>query len=206
MNPIQINLAKRRGNRLTDYAVIIVLISVLLATASANGYQYINMQKEIQKYDEILTRQHLIRQAAKRRSQRTRMQTLSTTEIEILKDKSELVNQIILEDIFTWTGLLDLLETTMPKSMIVSLMTASDNLSKLTLKGRVASTHELGLFLKKINTTDLFENSILSAISVATNDLKQANDHQTKTDIGYEIVIALHTDKMLAFVDGGHKK
>jgi len=206
MNPIQINLAKRRGNRLADYAVIIMIISVLVAFTGANGYQYINMQKEILKYDETLTRHHLIRQAAKRGSLKTRVQTLSATEIEILKDKSELVNRIILEDIFTWTGLLDLLETTMPKSMIVSLMTVSDNLSKLTLKGRVASTHELGLFLKKINATDLFENSILSAISVVTSDLKQANDNQTKTDIGYEIVIALHTDKMLAFVDGGRKK
>jgi hypothetical protein len=206
MNPIQINLAKPKVNRRTDFAVIIVMISVLLAFTGVNGYRYINTQKEIQRYDETLVRQQLIRQAAKQRSQKTQGLKLSATEIKNLKDKSEFVNRIILEDIFAWTGLLDLLETTMPQTMIVSLMATSDNLSELTLKGRVASTHELSLFLKKINAADLFNNSILSAISVAIDDLKQADNHPTQTDIGYEIVIALHTDKMLAFVDNSPKK
>ncbi len=205
MNPIKINLAKPRANQRTDYAVITVMISVLLAFAGTNGYQYINMQKEIRKYDETLARQYIVRQAAKQRSQKTRDMTLSATEIEILKDKSEFVNRIILEDIFTWTGMLDLLETTIPQTMIVNHLATSDNLSELTLKGRLASTQELGLFLKKINATDLFKNSILSAISVVINDLKKASN-QTQTAIGYEIVIALHTDKMLAFIDGGNKK
>ncbi len=205
MNPIIINLAKPKVNRRTDYAVLIVMISVLLALASTNGYRYINMQKEIRKYDETLARQYLIRQAAKRRSLKTHAQTLSATEIEILKDKSALVNRIILEDIVSWTGLLDLLEMTMPLTMIVNHFAVSDNLSKLTLKGRVASTHELALFLKKINTTDLFENSILSAISVVISDPKQAGSRLTETDIGYEIGIALHTDKMLAFIGGDRK-
>ena len=205
MNPIKINLAKPRANQRTDYAVITVMISVLLAFAGTNGYQYINMQKEIQKYDATLARQYIVRQAAKQRSQKIHDMTLSATEIEILKDKSEFVNRIILEDIFTWTGMLDLLETTIPQTMIVNHLATSDDLSELTLKGRLASTQELGLFLKKINAADLFKNSILSAISVVINDLKKASN-QTQTDIGYEIVIALHTDKMLAFIDGGNKK
>ncbi len=206
MNPIQINIAKPKVNRRTDFAVIIVIISVLLAFAGVNGYRYINTLKEIRKYDETLARQQLIRQAAKQRSQKTQGLKLSATEIKNLKDKSEFVNRIILEDIFAWTGLLDLLETTMPQTMVVSHLATSDNLSELTLKGRVASTHELSLFLKKINAADVFKNSVLSAISVAIDDLKQADNHPTQTDIGYEIVIALHTDKMLAFVDGGPKK
>jgi len=205
MNPIKINLVKPRANQRTDYAVITVMISVLLAFAGTNGYQYINMQKEIQKYDATLARQYIVRQAAKQRSQKIHDMTLSATEIEILKDKSEFVNRIILEDIFTWTGMLDLLETTIPQTMIVNHLATSDDLSELTLKGRLASTQELGLFLKKINAADLFKNSILSAISVVINDLKKASN-QTQTDIGYEIVIALHTDKMLAFIDGGNKK
>ena len=92
----------------------------------------------------------------------------------------------------------------MPQSMIVNRLATSDNLSKLTLKGRVASTHELGLFLKRINAADLFRNSILSAISVVISDQKQASDSQT--DIGYEIVIALNTPKMLAFIAGDRNK
>ncbi len=138
MNPIKINLAKPSVNRRADFAVIIVMISVLLAFAGANGYQYINTQREMRKYDEILARQHQIRQAAKQRSQKTRGLKLSATEINILKDKSEFVNRIILEDIFTWTGMLDLLETTMPQTMIVNHLATSDNLNELTLKGRVA--------------------------------------------------------------------
>ena len=206
MKPITINLAKPRINRRADFAVIMVMIGVLLAFAGANGYQYINTQREIRKYDEILARQHQIRQAAKQQSQKTRGLKLSATEINIIKDKSAFVNRIILEDIFTWTGMLDLLETTMPKTMILNHLATSDNLNELTLKGRVASTHELSLFLKKINAADLFKNSILSAISVVINDQKKASDSPTETDIGYEIVIALHTDKMLAFVDGGRKE
>ncbi len=143
MNPIKINLAKPKVNRRTDYAVIIVMISVLLAFAGVNGYRYINTQKEIRKYDETLARQHQIRQAAKQRRIETRGQALSAAEIKILKDKSEFVNRIILEDIFTWTGMLDLLETMMPQTMIVNHLATSDNLNELTLKCRIASTHEL---------------------------------------------------------------
>jgi len=93
----------------------------------------------------------------------------------------------------------------MPESMIVSSLAASDNLSQLTLKGYVASTRELGDFLKKINTADLFKNSILSAINVAAGDPKQAGKIPNITGIGYEIIIALHTDKMFAFIDSDRK-
>ncbi|MDM8539468.1 hypothetical protein QUF90_00130 [Desulfococcaceae bacterium HSG9] len=206
MNPIKVNLAKPKVNKRTDYAVIIVMIGILSAFAGVNGYRYINTLKEIRKYDATLARQLMNRQDAKQRSQKTHGLTLSATEIKSLKDKSEFVNRIILEDVFVWTELLDLLETTMPPTMIVSLIAVSDNLSKLTLKGRVASTHELSLFLKKINAADLFNNNILSAISVAISDQKQADNSPTQTAIGYEIVIALHTDRMLAFVDDGLKK
>jgi len=199
MNPVNINLAKPKPARQADYAVITLMIAVLLAATVVNGWHYVNTQNEIQQYDAAWVRQHQSRQAAKRRNRKTRGQTLSETEINLLKEKSAQVNRIILEDIFPWSGLLDLLETAMPESMVVSHLATSDDLSQLTLNGYVASTRELSLFLKKLNEADIFKNSILSAISVAAGDLKPAGNHRTQTDIGYEIVIALHTAKMFAF-------
>jgi len=59
MNPIKINLAKPKADKRPDYVVITIMIGVLLASAVANGFHYINTQKEIQKYDETLVRQNL---------------------------------------------------------------------------------------------------------------------------------------------------
>lgn len=199
MNPIRINLAKPHINRHIDYIPLLLMSIVMLALVLLNGYRYLQMRTEITEYDKTLVRQTLMNKAVMRQHPQTSAPQIAASEINALKEKCALVNQIILDDRFAWTDLLDLLETTMPQGLLISHLDVSDNLGQLVIKGRAASPHELGRFIRTLSTTEIFKNSILSAISMPITDPPKQSVGQSETGLDYEIVIALYREKMAAF-------
>ena len=173
--------------------IIIVAFSVILLIYNVATYhRYYNIIGEYKKKIEIME----TRIPDEKGGSSPQMdERLGKGEKQTIINNINFVNRLIYNDIFPWCDLLHALETEIPDRLNITSFITSDNFKKITIKGHTNHAKKIALFLKNIEKSELFQESMLTQLGMVKKKQPEASENRT-AKIEFEIKALLQTDIM----------
>ncbi len=180
-------------NKKFAYAILTVAFSIGLLMACYNYYCYTVNTTLIHEHQGKIARvQQNYKNIKIKIKKKNDTKQIHKNDMQSLHHDMTFINSLITRDVFPWDKFLDKLETNTPESITVTDFSLSDNFSKLVLNGNTKSSEDISLFLKRLEKTYLFKNTILSKLNTI---IGKHNHPETVTNLHFTITCMLNTDK-----------
>lgn len=143
---------------------LVVILFFLGGLSLYNVTQGIQGKREILSYEGKI--QRLEKSLAKSEKAREKVRKkLKGEEMRVIREGAASVNKIIAKDAFPWDRLLDAVETSIPKGIILQDFTVGENFRTAQMKGAAESSGEIDLLLGHLKKSGVFERNLLTKLS-----------------------------------------
>lgn len=147
---------------------MIAVVIALIAISGVNLNLFLTYSQKISEYGNKAMR--IEKALADKVMLEHRMQDeIGADESELIRQRSMAANRLIIKDIFPWSRVFEVLETKVPKGIIVHGILPSDDYRTLVLEGEATSERKITFFLKRLEEWDVLRNSILTEFSIDTD-------------------------------------
>lgn len=165
MEPIKLNLATyeyvSRGSAFSLIAVASAVV-VLFSWFSIQSF-FRNQENILETKNRLLSAQ---KELTKRASAEQGLGADRETEKELQQMRLAMVKRIVSQDIFPWDRFFEMFERMVPDGLYLSKMEPSAAFDHLTLTGGALSPRKVSFFLKRLEESDVFHNSVLQDITI----------------------------------------
>ena len=195
---ININLAtfEYQDKKIT-YPILIGAALIILIISGLSIRLCLEQQRDINEYEKKITSLGI--ENIQRKSNHNPMyQKLGFEETETIKKELDLINELIIKDIFPWDKLMSELERKMPAGIRLLNLTMSDDLNELKLQCEASSMRDISAFIKQLNSSMIYQNNNLLNISVVQENLLQATRKGNSLIIKFEIESSVAKDQLFS--------
>ncbi|MFW9906039.1 MAG: PilN domain-containing protein [Candidatus Thorarchaeota archaeon] len=196
MEKININLAIfEYDDKRISYPLLMGAALIILIISGLSVHLFLNNQIDIKEYEKNIVR--LGQENITLKSNNTPIyQKLDSVEIETIHKEIDLINELIIKDIFPWDKLISNLERDMPAGIKLLDLTMSDDLSKLKLQCKAVSVRDISSFLTQLNSSKIYRNNNLLNLSVAQENVLQESQKGENLVITFEIESSVVKDQL----------
>jgi len=196
MEKMNINLATfEYDDKRISYPLLMGAVLIILIISGLSVHFFLNNQMDIKDYEKNIARlgQENIILGSNNTSIYQKMDSL---EIETIHKEIDLINELIIKDIFPWDKLISNLERNMPTGIKLLDLTMSDDLSKLKLQCKAVSVRDISSFLTQLNSSKIYRNNNLLNLSVAQENVLQESQKGENLVIKFEIESSVVKDQL----------
>ncbi|MBI5599568.1 MAG: PilN domain-containing protein [Deltaproteobacteria bacterium] len=148
---IDINLSTMRYRRSNaPYVLIAALVAIAASWSAYNFFNYGINQKRIALYKEISAR-----------NERKSPPAAPPADVRQIKEKVSLINGIIIQETFSWTGLLTALEQSVPDNVSIIELAPQFTEGKIVVKGMAKSMKDVLEFVSRLGGSKHFTGVFL---------------------------------------------
>jgi Tfp pilus assembly protein PilN len=194
LETIKINLAtfEYQDKRLS-YPVILGVVAIVLMISSLSIKAGLSRQAQIKEYEKIIYDRE---QNALKKQQIEKIPSLKAAEIESIKNDANFINGIINQHAYPYNRLLDALEASVPKGIVIASFGMSKDFNKLTLNGRADSMNNITLFLNNLNDSKIYKSGNLLSLSVSQENNTEETPKSAGDGITFEIESSIANDQI----------
>jgi Tfp pilus assembly protein PilN len=177
MKRIHLNLATTQGyDRKTVYPLMAASVLLVFLLSFYNFHRYSRYTSEVREIEKRIAQMEKT-DAVRNQAAQPSSPSPSKKEIDSLKEQAGFVNRLIAADIFPWDRFLDELESCTPPDVLILRFASGKEKDRFRIEGRAGSMREITEFLKGLDRSTLYRDSVL--LNVTT--LKEAGQAATLT-------------------------
>jgi Tfp pilus assembly protein PilN len=180
---LTLNLASRTYlNRRALYGMYAVVSAMLLLLLALGVFLHLRNQAQLRQLGEHLA---ALEQEAAGMAKAETGSVFTAAAYEKLRTEIRLANEILAQDSFRWTALLDRLEEVVPKTVAISAIQPDYKGNSLNLAGLAKDVGDLQLFLDNLIASTSFSDVYL----LQQSRLKEAGPSDTAGAISFRLVV-----------------
>ncbi len=168
LKPFNLNLVlNNTKNRESYTAGLISIISILLIiTISIFLYKYYNNKTVISNYQNkiIQIREKNLQKAKEKKTSST--VSISKEEIKKIYSKRDFINKLVIYDQFPWASCFNMLESIIPKGILLSKFTHSNKMDSLFIAGHAKSSALLYQLLQDLYTSEIVKKYYIEKVII----------------------------------------
>jgi Tfp pilus assembly protein PilN len=194
LDAIKINLASfEYQDKRLSYTVMLVIAAIVLIISGLSIRAGLNAQADIKEFERNVTEQE---QTMLKRQQIKQVPRLKDGEIESIKNNVNFINGIIYQHAYPYDRLLDSLEVSVPKGVVLSTFGMSKDFTKVMLNGKADTMNMITQFVNNLNNSAIYKNSNILNLSVSQENNSQKESASMGPGITFEVESAIVKDRM----------
>ncbi|MBN1102832.1 MAG: PilN domain-containing protein [Deltaproteobacteria bacterium] len=197
MRRIELNLATFEYQDKQIAYPMLAAAALLLLLLSLYGLKlFSDYRQQVQEFRASFARLEK-KQSTRKKIQRVGRGAAPKQETESSKAAVELVNRLITMDVFPWGRLLDELEDLTPPGITVQSFSSGTDEKKIRIEGKASSMNEITQFLKGLDGSKLYRDTVLSNVSVGKVE-GEKDKRGIELPIHFEITISSAREELLS--------